>query len=1785
MVRNATQNILHQRFRSWRLLAMVVLIGAALVVSTDHSVAQPPVDHVKTDTSITLSWEVDGEMTFYWYQPKLRKAEVVIVKNAKTRTFTNLQPESKHTFIFFGLLHGRIYVTTNATNTPPPTPEVSIAAGAGVVEGSDATFTLTATPAPTQSISVNVSPLQSGDFGVASAVKNVTITTSGTATVTFSTTGDSIDEPDGSVTASIVSGTGYTSSTTNGSATVAIADNDVPELSIASNGDVTEGTAASFTINASPTPHTALSVDVGVSASGSFGVTAGTQTITVPTSGSKTFTVSTSGDSTDEPDGSVTATLNTGTGYTVLSSASSATATISDDDVPPTPDPEVSITAGSAITEGSDATFTISVSPTQSATLDVSVTVSQTGAYASTGQQTVTIPTSGSYTLTVSTTNDSTDEPDGSVVATIDSGTGYTVSSSNGQGTVAVSDDDDPPQPAAQQQSPQDQIQHCLTGNILQTVRGYYDSNKNKSPNYGKNWKRVLITFHDVSDENLTPYTAAEALQSETIWFGWKPVREAIQCIELVFPAPSADPEISITGSADVTEGSSVSFTVTATPAPSANLDVSVNVTQSGTFTTQTGADTVTIGATGSTAFAISTDNDTTDEPDGSVTATLNTGTGYTVSSSAGAATVNVADDDDAPDKQQNATPTITIGDATAAEGDSLTFTVSVSPTHSSAITLDYETVDGTAISHSLVNDYTAASGTVTIPAGDSSATITIATTEDSNIEINDEFTVVISNPPTGVTIGDDTATGTITNDDSGDTGDPLHSVFKFVQIENDPGVGAVGVWEGGQARVWRVKLTHQPPTTITFQVLLRDHRDGRILSVSPPYLVFTTSNWNQFQNVTVQYMESWGRKFRLANVYLAAVEYPGYTSYTDLQVSMYDTSESFPITQVKPQPNLLTEGSTTSSLTYQLKLGAKPRDPTEVTVSNPDPGAVTVSPTTLTFTHENYNEFQEVTVTPLTDADSLDEFVEITVRIPVPYYDQQFEIAETFAAVVEEPASPGVLVDPKALTLDEGNTGQYDVWVRTDPGNGKSVTVTPTFTGSDITVSPTILTFTGGSNGNWKTKQTVTVSSAMDEDPDNENVTISHVISGNGDGYNAQTLSQSVSVVVWDDESKVEIEFDRDVLVLNEGDGSGVQLKVRLTNDPGPAGGAKNRVLVTTLPTSNRTYFLVSPDNLHFTTGPDGNWNEWQTFTFTPSSSNVDDGNTTHDRTRRYVVLGQVPIQNLPGYPDTVNDKVTKPIDFFYFDDEITGALTLEHSSLTVHEQGGPITYKLKLNSDPGGPVTVTIANPDDTKLKISPETVTFPYGGPGDWHIQEVTITPIVDDDAIDQTLNIVHTYDGFGSTNQQQTLALTIKDPGEQLKLVYDTDDIYIEEQYGADVSGLTESQFDVLREGKFLPWSVLPRTAIPTDSHPTGSITHFCMKLNRDPEAHVRVVLPAVHLTDGQGGTDTTKVQFLLDHPIGVKQPSRYWYDFTSDNWNEQVCFVVTAGDDSKISHVDAQVTPTIERIWYPDPGRQPSQTPASGISVEAPSFRVRVFDNLWNRIHMYPRGGGSTVNLTEGGASKKIRLEMVNVNFSNATLKVNIPDEHKDAIRVTPSTVSGFPAWRTFDWGCSKFAIYRDEYCLDVTITALPDNDQVDETIELSFTITGLDNVTAPTPNTITINVTDIASTTVDMEVGPSSLFLVEESISDDIWVRLKQDPVVEVEVAASVTTGDANKVRILPDKLTFDSSNYQTFQRLSVEALADSDSSDDTVTLTIAGTGTGLVIGDHTVEAEIIDDD
>jgi uncharacterized repeat protein (TIGR01451 family) len=112
--------------------------------------------------------------------------------------------------------------------------------------------------------------------------------------------------------------------------------------------------------------------------------------------------------------------------------------------------------------------------------------------------------------------------------------------------------------------------------------------------------------------------------------------------------------------------------------------------------------------------------------------------------------------DDDNP-------PSITIDDPSDNEGDVVVFTVSLSAASSFDITVEYDTVNGTATAAS---DYTAQSNTATILAGNTSTTIGVPTTEDAVFEGDETFTVELSNS-TNASIGDDEGTGTIVEDEA----------------------------------------------------------------------------------------------------------------------------------------------------------------------------------------------------------------------------------------------------------------------------------------------------------------------------------------------------------------------------------------------------------------------------------------------------------------------------------------------------------------------------------------------------------------------------------------------------------------------------------------------------------------------------------------------------------------------------------------------------------------------------------------------------------------------------------------------------------------------------------------------------------------------------------------------------------------------------------------------------------------------------------------------------------
>ena len=109
------------------------------------------------------------------------------------------------------------------------------------------------------------------------------------------------------------------------------------------------------------------------------------------------------------------------------------------------------------------------------------------------------------------------------------------------------------------------------------------------------------------------------------------------------------------------------------------------------------------------------------------------------------------------------ALPAVTIADASAAEGDSLTFTVTLDKSVSGGLKVTPSFTDVTATEGT---DYTENTTALTFAGTkNETQTFTVATTEDADLETDETFTVRLSVSGTSLPVtATDTATGTITN-------------------------------------------------------------------------------------------------------------------------------------------------------------------------------------------------------------------------------------------------------------------------------------------------------------------------------------------------------------------------------------------------------------------------------------------------------------------------------------------------------------------------------------------------------------------------------------------------------------------------------------------------------------------------------------------------------------------------------------------------------------------------------------------------------------------------------------------------------------------------------------------------------------------------------------------------------------------------------------------------------------------------------------------------------------
>ena len=717
-------------------------------------------------------------------------------------------------------------------------PEVSITGTPVVTEGTAASFVVELSGESRKAVTVSYktadgTALASEDY-TAVALTELEFRSGVTAqTISVATTVDGFDEADGETfTVTLSSPVNAELATVAKTATGTINDNDgEPKVSITGTPVVVEGTAASFVVELSGESRKTVTVsyktaDGTALASEDYTAVALTELEFRSGETAQTISVATTVDGFDEADGETfTVTLSAPGNAALATDATTATGTINDND----DEPEVSITGTPVVTEGTAASFVVELSGESRKAVTVSYKTADGTALASEDYMAVALTElefrSGvtAQTISVATTVDGFDEADGETfTVTLSSPVNAELATVAKTATGTINDNDGEPKVS-------------ITGTpvvVEGTAASFVvelsaESRKTVTVSY-KTADGTALASEDYTAVALTELEfrsgeTAQTISVATTVDGFDEADGETFTVTLSAPGNAAlatdattatgtindndgEPEVSITGTPVVVEGTAASFVVELNGESRKTVTVSYK-TADGTALASEDYTAVALtelefrsGVTAQT-ISVATTVDGFDEADGETfTVTLSAPGNAELATGSETATGTINDNDGEPKVSITGAPVVV-------EGTAASFVVELSAESRKTVTVSYATADGTALES---EDYTAVALTeLEFTSGVTAQTISVATTDDGFDEADGEtFTVTLSAPGNAeLATGSETATGTINDND----GEPKVSI-----------TGAPVVVEG-TAATFVVELSAESRKTVTVSYATAD--------------------------------------------------------------------------------------------------------------------------------------------------------------------------------------------------------------------------------------------------------------------------------------------------------------------------------------------------------------------------------------------------------------------------------------------------------------------------------------------------------------------------------------------------------------------------------------------------------------------------------------------------------------------------------------------------------------------------------------------------------------------------------------------------------------------------------------------------------------------------------------------------------------------------------------------------------------------------------------------------
>ena len=777
---------------------------------------------------------------------------------------------------------------------------------------------------------------------------------------------------------------------------------------------------------------------------------------------------------------------------------------------------------------------------------------------------------------------------------------------------------------------------------------------------------------------------------------------------------------------------------------------------------------------------------------------------------------------------------------------------------------------------------------------------------------------------------------------------------------------------------------------------------------------------------------------------------------------------------------------------------------------------------------------------------------------------------------------------DNPATTSDTENEVTVSVVLDKDPKRTVVIPITKTNQGGarrvDYSVDPDPASVTFNAGGDLT--QTFTFTAAPDTvDDDGESVLLGFDTPNLPTRVSVGTTSQSTVSITDDDDPEVTVKFG--ATSINVGEGDDTTITVTMDFDPErmvvvPFVVTYGNAVATANPAVAADHSAV-PASVTFTDGGVLS----QTFSFTATQDRIDD-----DGER--VILAF----DTDKLPDRVTTTTPTTQTINIGDDDTRGA-TVTPVTLNVNEEGFD-EYTVVLTSQPTATVTVT---PSTTSTEVTLSSALMFTAS--DWETpQTVRVNAPNDADTVKETLTIRHAVSGgdYGGLVTAADVGVTLVD-NNTASLNISTSGVTIKE----GSTGTFQVKLNTQPSSNTPDITITSsNTAVATVDPPTLEFT------SSNWSATQTVTVTAVH-DDGAADNSTT-ITFGVSDYDAVLTAAPVTITVTDDDMR-----AVTISTSALTIEEEAAAEDPPTHTYTVVLDTQPTGNVTVGITSDNDDIRI----NGGSATATSPRNltftGGNwdapqTVTVTvvndldgwneEATLTHAVRgadYAMVNAN----SVMVTVTDNDPLGLRISPAERVEVNEGTTYSYTLALLTVPLGDVTVDITsnnpdvtvdptkltilaarwsaphtvkITVAADPDGEDEPATLSHTVSGYGTYT--TGPDFLVQVVDQNRPGVFIE--PTTL-AITEGFDDAYSVSLRTEPsgTVTVQVAGHAGTD----VTVMPESLTFSSSDWTVPQAVTVTAAEDEDADNDTVTLTHTVSGYGTVASADDVTVTIMEPD